>query len=237
MDIQIREAHNISIVDIDGQIDINASEIIEAVGWLIKNKKKDILLNFDKVNMVDYSGISILAIAYKNVINHKGKIKFYNVPLHVEELFKLVRLDSIFEIYKDEDTAITTFFQSKSILDHALLRRRFKRLDIHIEAEFCAASSTDKIWHTGRVLNVSGDGIFIHTKNILPLGTAIKLKLGLPDGEQLESDGTVIWLADKRLQLQSYPGMGMHFKNMRKVSQDKLLAFINKHATSRSMDM
>jgi len=236
MDIRIREAHNISIVDIDGQIDINASEIIEAIGWLIKNKKKDILLNFDKVNMIDYSGISILAIAYKNVTNHKGKMKFCNVPLHIEELFKLVRLDSIFEVYKDEETAITTFFQSESTLDHALLRRRFKRLDIHIEAEFRAATDTDKVWHTGQVLNVSGDGIFVHTKSILPLGTAIKLKISLPNGEQLESDGTVIWLADKGLQLQSYPGMGLHFKDMRKAAQDKLLAFINKHVTSRSTD-
>lgn len=237
MDIQIRETHNINIVDIDGQIDINASEIIEAVGWLIKNKKKDILLNFDKVNMVDYSGISILAIAYKNVVNHKGKMKFCNVPLHVEELFKLVRLDSIFEIYRDEETAITTFSESKSPLDNTLLRRRFKRLDIHIEAEFCATAASDKVWHTGQILNVSGEGIFIHSKNILPLGTSMRMKIGLPSGALLEADGIVIWLADKVLQLQSYPGMGVHFTDMKKPAQDKLLAFINKHVTSRTADM
>lgn len=236
MDIRIREAHNISIVDIDGQIDINAAEIIEAIGWLIKNKKKDILLNFDKVNMVDYSGISILAIAYKNVINHKGKMKFCNVPLHIEELFKLVRLDSIFEIYKDEDTALTTFFHSESPMDYALLRRRFKRLDVHIEAEFCAKSNPDKIWHTGRILNISGEGLFIQSKNVVPLGTTLTLKLNISDTETLEAEGMVIWLADKSLQLQSYPGMGIRFNNMRKTVQDKLMTFINRQITNRSTD-
>lgn len=237
MDIRIREARNISIVDIDGQIDINASEIIEAVGWLIKNKKKDILLNFDKVNMVDYSGISILAIAYKNVTNHKGKMKFCNVPLHIEELFKLVRLDSIFEVYKDEDTAVNTFSHTESPLDYALLRRRFKRLDVHVEAEFCAKSGPGKIWHTGKILNISGEGFFINTKNVLPLGTPVTLKLNIFDGEILEAEGIVIWLADKSLQLQSYPGMGIYFKNMRKTAQDKLMTFINKQITSRSTDI
>lgn len=234
MDIRIREADNISIVDIDGQIDINASEIIEAVGWLIKNKKMDILLNFDRVNMVDYSGISILAIAYKNVTNHKGKMKFCNVPLHVEELFKLVRLDSIFEIYKDEESALRTFHY-ESPIDQAMLRRRFKRLDIDLDADFCAEKGTDGVWHRAKILNISGDGIFVHAKTVLPLGTKVLLKLNLP-GEQIEAKGMVIWLADKSLQLQSYPGMGIHFADMTKKTQDKLLNFINKHITSRSAD-
>ncbi len=236
MDIRIRDAQNISIVDIDGQIDINASEIIEAVGWLIKNKKKDILLNFDRVDMVDYSGVSILAIAYKNVLNHKGKMKFCNVPLHVEELFKLVRLDSIFEVYKDEGTALSTFFRGVSPLDHALLRRRFKRLDAHLEVECCAKKDPNKTWHTGQVLNISGEGLFLYIKNILPLGTDVLLRLRTADSESIEAGGTVIWLADKSLQIQSYPGMGIHFKDMDKTAQDKILTFINKHITIRSTD-
>lgn len=235
MEIRIRESDNISIVDIDGQIDINSSEIIEAVGWLIKNKKKDIVLNLEKVNMVDYSGISILAIAYKNVVNHKGKIKFCNVPFYVEKLFKLVRLDNIFEIYMDEYSAVNTFYH-ESPVDRAILRRRFKRLDIHAEAEFCAEEDPGRIWHSGKTLNISGEGLFMHAKNIVPLGTKVGLRINLFDGEILEAEGVVVWLADKTLQMQSYPGMGIHFKNMTKGAQDKIMAFINKHITSRTSD-
>lgn len=236
MDIRIRESHKISIVDINGRIDINASEVIETVGWLLKNRKKDILLNFDKVELVDYSGISILAIAYKNVMNHDGKMKFCNVPVHIEEMFKLVRLDSIFEVYRNEDTALRTFHY-ESPIDKKNLRRRFKRLDVHIEVAYCAKrdlGSKREIWHTGKVLNLSGDGIFLYAKKVLRAGTETTLKVILRDNKPFHVDGTVIWLADRALQPQSYPGMGIQFKKIRKQEQDKILDFINKHITHRS---
>ena len=239
MNIRIREANNINIVDIEGRIDINSSEIIESVGWLIKSRKKDILLNFEKVDILDYSGISILAIAYKNVMNHKGKMKFCNVPLHIEELFKLVRLDSIFEIYKDEGTALKTF-HFESPVDKKALRRRFKRLDMHTDVEFLPkekSKNIKNIWHSGKFLNLSGDGLFLYTKKLLPVGKKIKLKIDLHDKHPLEIEGLVIWLADKSLQPQSYPGMGIHFKNIGKRDQDRMLAFINKHLIHRSMTL
>lgn len=236
MNIRIREANSISVVDIEGRIDINSSEIIETVGWLLKNKRKDILINFDKVDLVDYSGISILAIAYKNVVNHSGKMKFCSVSLHIEELFKLVRLDSIFEIYLDEETALKTFYY-ESPLDKTLLRRRFKRLDIHIEVDFCSKKELEKglaIWHSGKMLNLSGDGIFIYAKKLFSLGEELIMKIDLRNKKPLQVSGVVAWIADKALQPQSYPGMGIYFKNIRKQEQDKMLNFVNKHITHRS---
>ncbi len=236
MKIRIREAGNISIIDIEGRIDINSSEIIESVGWLIKSRKKDILLNFDKVDMLDYSGISILAIAYKNVVNHKGKLKFCSVSLHIEKLFNLVRLDSIFEIYKDEETALKTFHY-ESPIDKKQLRRRFKRLDASIDVEFSQVKSKKKLrvlWYTGKLLNISGDGLFLYTKKLLPVGENIKLKVDLRNRRLFETDGVVIWIADKSIQPQSYPGMGICFKNIRKRDQDRMLKFINEHLVHRS---
>ena len=236
MNIGTRQANNISIVDIEGRIDINSSEIIETVGWLIKSRKTDILLNFDKVDLVDYSGVSILAIAYKNVMNHKGKMKFCSVALHIEELFKLVRLDSIFEIYKDELTALKTFHY-ESPIDKKPVRRRFKRLDVHIIAELRSKKklkTAGNIWYRGKVLDLSGEGLFLYAKKSFPLGTKIELRINLRDKKPFEVEGTVIWLADKTLQPQSYPGMGIHFKKLRKHDQDRVLTFINKHLTSRS---
>ena len=236
MQIRIREASDINIVDIEGPIDINASEIIETVGWLIKSRKKNILLNFDKVDTVDYSGISILAIAYKNVMNHNGKMKFCNVTLHIEELFKLVRLDSIFEIYTNEETALKTF-HFESTVDKRQLRRRFKRLDVHIEAEFRLKEKTKAvkdIWYKGKIPNLSGEGLFLYAKKVLPLGKRVELKINLGEKLPLAIDGIVIWIADKALQPQSYPGMGIQFQKIRKQYQDRLLVFIGKHLTRRS---
>ncbi|MBN1871873.1 MAG: PilZ domain-containing protein [Candidatus Omnitrophica bacterium] len=236
MNIRVRESNKINIVDIEGRIDINASEIIETIGWLVKNRKNDILLNFEKVELVDYSGISILAIAYKNVINHKGKMKLCNVPLHIAELLRLVKLDTVFQIYNTEDEALNSF-HFDSPLDDIKLRRRFKRIEIPIEVEFLSRRESKKagaIWHSAKLLNISGDGIYLYTKKIMPLGEKLNLKIHIGPKMDLEITGVVAWLSDKSLQPQMYPGMGVSFNGIGKKDQDKILTFINRHITFRS---
>jgi Tfp pilus assembly protein PilZ len=88
--------------------------------------------------------------------------------------------------------------------------------------------------HTGKLLNISGDGIFLYTKKLFPAGTELKLRINLRDKKAIEISGLVIWIADKSLQPQSYPGMGIYFKNINKRNQDRLLEFINKHIIHRS---
>src|SRR3989338_4584885 len=102
MAIRAREVDSVNILDVEGNIDINSSDIIETVGWLVNTGKLNIILNFENVDLVDYSGLSVLAIAYKSIVNHHGKLKFLHVPLPVIELFKIVRLDTVFETHVDE---------------------------------------------------------------------------------------------------------------------------------------
>ena len=76
--------------------------------------------------------------------------------------------------------------------------------------------------------------MFLHTKKTFPIGTEIKVKIDLISKKTLEIAGTVIWIADKKIQLQSFPGMGICFKKIKKSHQDKILEYINKHITHRS---
>ena len=106
MKIRIRMAGKVNVLDIEGKIDINSIQIIEIIGELLKYKKIDLLCNFTNVEHLDYNGLSILTIAYKNVINRNGKMKFCNVPVHILGLFKVAHLDSTFEIYNNEKTLL-----------------------------------------------------------------------------------------------------------------------------------
>ena len=45
MGIRVRETGGVTIIDIEGKIDINSSEIIETVGWLTTSGKVNIILN------------------------------------------------------------------------------------------------------------------------------------------------------------------------------------------------
>lgn len=234
MPIRIREANGINILDIDGKIDINSSDIIETIGWLTNTGKVNIILNMENVDLVDYSGLSVLAIAYKNVVNHKGQLKLLSVPLPVIELLKVVKLDSVFENYLDEDTAVKSFYRED--VERLKLRRKFARLDINLKVAYKLTGDQKKSKTCeGKVLNISGAGVYIYTPHTFPLNSQVELEFSLPDKPAaLAATGRVSWLADKEIQPHSYPGMGVSFSGLSTEKEKAIIDFIDKNITHRA---
>jgi len=234
MEIRKRFFKNIAVLYISGRIDLNAAEIIEQTGHLIKEGIQKILCSFTNVNVVDYNGLSILAIAYKNVSNQKGTLKFCGVPSHIKELFKAARLDMVFEIYDDEEDALKSFELSDKV-DRMRLRRRFKRIDMAMSVRFKRGVSSDVKVLKGRILNLSADGLFIYSKNTFPVSTDLYLEITFSDRkEPLTLKGSVVWLADKELQPHSHPGMGVCFTNIDKKAQEHIIDYIDRNVIGRS---
>lgn len=234
MPIKIREVSSITIMDIEGNIDINSSEIIETAGWLVSTNKLNIILNLEDVDLVDYNGLSILAIAYKNVVNHKGKLKFLHVPLPVIELFRIVRLDSVFETYMDEESAIKSFYEEE--VEKLRLRRKYKRLDIHLNVKYkiVGEQKKPKIFE-GVVLNIGAAGIYVYSPYIIPLNTLVEMEFNLPnEPSAFTVDGRIVWLADKEIQPHSYPGMGIAFVHLTSEKEKTIIDFIDKNITHRT---
>ncbi len=184
--------------------------------------------------MVDYNGLSILGIAYKNITNQNGMLKFSDVPLHIKELFKTTRLDMVFDMYGNEKGALQSFELSDKV-DKLILRRRFKRIDVNISARYKKGISAKVKFLKGKLLNISGEGLFIYSKNIFPASTQLYLEISLEKKKRpITLMGTVLWLADKELQPHVYPGMAISFTDLEKKSQAKIIDFIDKNITRRS---
>ncbi|MCQ9207544.1 MAG: PilZ domain-containing protein [Omnitrophica bacterium] len=235
MEIRQRFEDNTAILYITGKIDINSALLIEKTGQLLREGVKKILCNFTNVRMVDYNGLSLLAITYKNAINQKGAIKFCCVPVHIKQLFEAAKLEKTFEIYPDEKSAIKGFDLSNKV-DKLPLRRRFKRIDVSIPIKYKVGLSASNRLLKGKILNVSGEGLYIFTENTYPVSSEIymEIEFGKGSGTPLTLMGTVIWLADKELQPHAYPGMGVTFSNLDTKAQNKIIDFIDKNLTSRS---
>jgi len=235
MPVRIRESNGINILDVEGRVDINSSDIIETVGWLTNTGKVNIIINFEGVDIVDYSGLSVLAIAYKNVTNHKGKLKLLNVPLSVIELLKVVKLETVFETYSDEESAVSSFYDQE--IARLNLRRRFARLDIHLTVKYRASGEGRKAKTLeGRVLNMSAAGLYIYTSHTLPLGTEVDLEFNLPGkpAAPLGTNGKVSWLADKEIQPHFFPGMGVSFLHLTSEKEKAIIEFIDKNVSHRA---
>ena len=232
MPIRIREKDKISILDIDGSIDINSSDIIETVAGLVNKGKPLILINLKDVENIDYSGLSVLAIAYKNVTNHSGRLKFLHASEEMVELFKIVKLDLVFEFYDNEESALDSFRVSS--VEHMHLRRRFKRLDIHIPIKYKLAES-DGEYINARAVNLSAAGVYIFSHDIFTLGSTLSLEFDIAHLKKpLALQGNVVWLADKELQPHYFPGMGVIFKKIDPGKEKVLIHFIDKNISKRA---
>lgn len=231
LEIEVRVIKSVAILDLAGAIDIDAALFIEKIGWCLENGYREIICNFENVATVDYAGLSVLAIAYKDVINHKGRIKFLDVAAHVKKIFNLVCLDRVFDMYDDEKTAIKSFEEDTVIaeIQKKQLRRRFKRLPLDIDIEFKAKAKEESFNH-GKVLNLSAVGLLVFADKIYPLGELLRIRLMLaPKPGTVELDAKVVWLVEKELQPHLYPGMGLEFYKIDAKTQKDIVEFVERN--------
>lgn len=237
MEIRARVRDNVVILDLCGSIDVNSANIVEIVGQCIRDGYSDILFNFEEVNTIDYMGISVMAIAYKEIINNGGRMKATNIPVHLNNLLSITGLDRTIDTYANEDLAVDSFKEDKVInnIKKMQLRRRFKRLPIDIKIELKDKYENGPVCMKADILNLSAIGAYIYGCGKFKLGDEITLRFKFPPKlEGLELEAKVVWLCDKQIQPQLYPGMGVAFYNIQGLVQEKLLDYIEKNLSLMS---
>ena len=75
MKIKIHYIEDIAVLTIDGRININSSKLIETVGLILGEGKSRIVIDMRNVDFVDYNGLSVLAITYKNALNNNSMMR------------------------------------------------------------------------------------------------------------------------------------------------------------------
>jgi len=232
MEIRARQKENIVLLDLCGRIDADSANLIEVVGECVRDGYTDIVCNFEEVEFIDYMGISAVVIAYREVINNNGRLKFINIPAHLKGVFSVSGLDRIIETYGTEDLAVSSFKEDKIIekIKKIQLRRRFKRLPLDIKVELKTKYANPPACLKVDLLNLSAIGGYIYGCDKFKLGDEVILTLKLsPKPQDLELEAKVVWLSDKQTLPQLHPGMGIEFCNISTSDQKKLLEFIERN--------
>jgi anti-sigma B factor antagonist len=230
LEIKSRRVKIVIILELSGTIDIDSANLVERIGTIISDGYRDIVCDLADVNLIDYSGLSALALAYKNVANHKGRMAFVNVPQHVMKTFNLVCLDKVFEIYADEQTALKKLEESTTLSDiqKKQLRRRFKRLPLDIDVQF--KSSHEKEFSHGKMLNLSAIGLLVFAKETYHIGEILDVIVSLvPVAHSIQVKAKVVWLVQKEIQPQLYPAMGLEFYHIDCATQEKVLQYVERN--------
>ena len=75
-----------------------AADFRENIYELISEGKINFLLDFSKCSFIDSTGLGVLVSVYKKCAERNGSIKLKAINQQVLKVFKLTRLDNVFEI-------------------------------------------------------------------------------------------------------------------------------------------
>lgn len=106
-----RQIGDVTILDVSGRITLGEGNVMlrEIVGGLAEKGARNIVLNLGEVVYVDSSGVGELVKAFTTIRNKGGTLKFANLNQRVHELLQMTRLTNVFDIEKDEASAIKSF--------------------------------------------------------------------------------------------------------------------------------
>lgn len=96
------------VMDLSGEVDLQSSpELRAALQGRIRAKCPVLLLNFEGVTYLDSSGLATLIEYYQNSRPFGGKFVLYGLPPRIRNVFEIARLEQIFSIHPDEDSALS----------------------------------------------------------------------------------------------------------------------------------
>ncbi len=99
MEITITEAGNQIVATFDGRLDtVAAQEIEKTITPLLEHADQTIILDCEKMPFISSSGLRIFLKIRKEAEAKGGKMLLRKVNPDVMQVFKMTKLDSIFEI-------------------------------------------------------------------------------------------------------------------------------------------
>jgi len=111
MQTSTRQIGEVTIIEVTGRITLGEGNVMlrEIVRDLADKGTTRVVLNLAEVNYIDSSGVGELVKAHTTIRNKGGHLKLANLNERVHSLLEMTRLSSVFDIHKDEDSAVKSF--------------------------------------------------------------------------------------------------------------------------------
>ena len=105
------DTHNkdgIEIVDVEGEIDVyTAPRLRELLIDLVNNGHYQLIVNMEKVEFLDSTGLGVLVGGLKRVRAHDGSLDLVCTQERILKIFRITGLTKVFGIHDTVDQAIT----------------------------------------------------------------------------------------------------------------------------------
>jgi anti-anti-sigma factor len=102
----IREFHNLTIIDLIGELKISdLAEYSTIFDDIIKHDNCRIIINMKHLTYIDSTAIGLIVNFKRNVEKHKGIIVVCNVQHDIKSVFDITGITKFIDIYQSEEEA------------------------------------------------------------------------------------------------------------------------------------
>jgi len=111
MELTSREDGDITILTVTGDLVIGEPETTfkKTVTQLLEEGRVNLLVDLSKVGFLDSSGLGALVRALTQSQKEGGQTKLLGANDQIRKLLQMTKLDSVFELHEDLETAVTSF--------------------------------------------------------------------------------------------------------------------------------
>lgn len=105
MKLEERQAGDVTILTIDGEITLSAGgdvQLKDKIQSLLQQGHKKILLDLGNVSYVDSAGLGQLVQATVTASKNGGKLKLLNLTKRLNDLLVVTKLSTVFDIVEKE---------------------------------------------------------------------------------------------------------------------------------------
>ena len=117
MVFQRRESDGVTILSLDGKLIVGeaTAALKEQIKQLTEEGIRKLILDLAKVDYIDSSGLGTLVYSYSTFRKQNGTLKLVNLSRRNIELMLLTKLETVFEVYDNEQSAVDSFFPGRAV--------------------------------------------------------------------------------------------------------------------------
>jgi len=118
-----RDREGIGILDLDGRLVFGEEDLQfrNEIDKLLRARKNRVVLNLARLAEIDTTGLGTLLFALAKLRKEGGGLALVNLRSSHIELLELTKLETVFEVFDDEQEAINSFFPGREVRRYDIL--------------------------------------------------------------------------------------------------------------------
>jgi anti-sigma B factor antagonist len=107
LSLDTRQENDRTIVEVAGEIDVyTAPKLRECITGLVDEGQRDLVVDLERVEFMDSTGLGVLVGGLKRVRTHDGSLELVCTQERLLKIFRITGLGKVFEIHGSQADAL-----------------------------------------------------------------------------------------------------------------------------------